>query len=95
MKSTHYLTVTVQKSNRLEIHLPQLTEGEDVEVIVILPDGENMTENNEIFADMRKKSIKQRRQIMLEQAHKMQKYYEEDNSWQEWENIDLGNGYDS
>ncbi len=101
MKQTHYLTGKIQKDHRLEIILPELAEGQTVEIIVIMP--QNKTQVNtgnfssyksvNIRQNIMKKSLSDRRQILAEQAEKMQEHYEQEKSWQEWNNIDLDQIY--
>jgi len=101
MKTTHYLTATVQQDHRLEINLPELSEGQNVEVILIVNDNNFVDESNKNLSkstnninNIMKKSLAERRQMMLEQAKVLKEHYEQDKSWQEWENIDLGSIYD-
>lgn len=102
MKQTHYLTGKVQKDHRLEIILPELAEGQTVEIIVIMP--QNKTQVNtgnsssyqsvNIRQNIMKKSLSDRRQILAEQAEKIQEHYEQDELWQEWNHFDLEKFYD-
>ncbi len=102
MKTTHYLTATVQKGNYLEINLPELSEGQNVEIILIVPDNNTMDKSNDCFSDLcsseqdrfSKKSLAERRKLMTQQAEIMVKYYEQDKSWREWESLDVGHIYD-
>ena len=97
MKKTRYLTATVKKGNRLEINLPELQEGQNVEIILIVPDNQSLVDNNSYLSEstnlkqnIMKKSLLERRQLLAEQAEEMQKHYEQDQSWQEWVNVDIG-----
>ncbi len=101
MKTTHYLTTKIQKGNRLDLYLPELAEGQNVEVIIIVSENQtiNNSENNLAQSknsepNMISKSLAERRQLMAQQAEAMQKYYEEDQSWREWVNLDLGEIYE-
>jgi hypothetical protein len=101
MKTTHYLTATVQKGNRLEINLPELSEGQNVEVILIVPNNKFINNSEQDFTEsanhqdnIMNKSLTERRKLMAKQAEGMQQHYEEDKSWQEWEKIDIGEIYD-
>lgn len=104
MKKTHYLTTKIQKGNRLDLHIPELPEGQNVEIIIIVPENHpnqtiNDSENNlrqltNSESNIIKKSLAERRQLMTQQAEAMEKYYEEDQSWQEWVNLDLGEIYE-
>ncbi len=73
MKQTHYLTTKVQKGHRVELTLPDLIEGEIVEVILIVP--EQKTSLNNRYSDsltrkqnIMKKTIQERRNLLEEQA---------------------------
>ena len=101
MKKTRYLTATVKKGNRLEINLPELEEGQDVEIILIVPNNQSLVDDNvddnsylcestNLKQNIMKKSLLERRQLLEEQAEEMGKHYEQDQSWQEWVNVDLG-----
>lgn len=91
MKKTHYLTTTIQKGHRLDLHIPELEEGQNVEIIIIVPENETINDNEN---NARKnKTLATRRKLMEKQAEAMKKYYEEDQSWREWVNLDLGEIY--
>lgn len=55
MKSTLYLTAKVQPGSKIELQSSNLSEGQIVEVIIIIPETENdnNTKNNELL-DARK-----------------------------------------
>lgn len=101
MKKTHYLTTKIQKGNRLDLHIPELPEGQNVEIIIIVPENQtindsekNLTSLSNSESNIMKKSLVERRQLMEQQAEAMQKYYEEDQSWREWVDLDLGEIYE-
>ncbi len=103
MKRTHYLTKSVQKGNKLEISLPELAEGQIVEVILILPENQEepinnvnvcSTESSHINYNIMKLSVADRRKILAEQAEAMKDHYDKDKSWQEWINLDLDEFYE-
>jgi hypothetical protein len=73
MKKTHYLTVTVQEGNRLDIPLPDVPVGQTVEVILIVP--ENQLIDRQTFLQLQ---IEERHRILSEQAEAMKEYYQED-----------------
>lgn len=54
----------------------------------------NLTSLSNSESNIMKKSLVERRQLMEQQAEAMQKYYEEDQSWREWVNLDLGEIYE-
>jgi hypothetical protein len=85
MKKTHYLTVTVQEGNRLDIPLPNVPVGETVEVILIVPESESS--DRQTFLQL---SIEERRRILSEQVEAMKEYYQEDPDWKDWVNFDNG-----
>ncbi len=79
MKITHYLTATIQKGNRLEINLPALPEGENVEVILIVPENKTINDSNNDSSestnsqyDVIKTSLAEHRQMLAEQAEAIQ-----------------------
>ncbi|MBL1210851.1 hypothetical protein [Geminocystis sp. GBBB08] len=101
MKKTHYLTTKIQKGNRLDLHIPELPEGQNVEIIIIVPENQtindrenNLTQLSNSESNIIKKSLAQRRQLMEQQAEAMEKYYEEDQSWRDWVNLDLEEIYE-
>lgn len=101
MKKTHYLTTKIQKGNRLDLHLPELAEGQNVEIIIIVSENQtingsenNLRESKNSEQNIISKSLAERRQLMAQQAEAMQKHYEEDQSWREWVNLDLGALYE-
>lgn len=103
MKNTYYLTTTVQKGNRLDISFPELAEGQTVEVILIVSENQTQidcesenisSEAPNIKENIMKKSLTKRRQMLAKQAEEMKEHYEQDKSWQEWVNIDLGKIYE-
>ncbi|NEO27248.1 MAG: hypothetical protein F6K03_10210, partial [Kamptonema sp. SIO4C4] len=93
---SRYLTTTIQTGNRLELSLPELSVGQKVEVIVIVPDAEDSTGENK-NRDLMQLSLAERRHLLAEQAEVMVQHYEQDTDWQEWVNADLGENddYDS
>lgn len=100
MKKTHYLTTKIKKGNRLDLHLPELPEGQNVEIIIV-PENQtindnknNLTESDNSKENINKKSLAYRRQLMAQQAEAMEEHYQQDKSWQEWVNLDLGQLYE-
>ena len=88
MKQTHYLTTTVQKGNRLDITLPSLTEGQTIEVIVIVPETvSSHSINRQAFLQLPKE---ERRRILTQQAEAMKDYYQENEEWKDWLSFDNG-----
>lgn len=90
MKSTVYLTAKVQPGSKIELQSSNLSEGQIVEVIIILPETENdnSTKNSELLDLEKRKAflklpIAERRRIMEAQADKMLSHYQEDTEWQE------------
>ncbi len=90
MKSTVYLTAKVQPGSKIELQSSNLSEGQIVEVIIILPETENdnSSKNNELLDLEKRKAflklpIAERRRIMEAQADKMLSHYQEDTEWQE------------
>ncbi len=101
MKKTHYLTTTIKKGNRLDVHLPDLPEGQNVEIIIIVPENQTINHRNNESSELSNseqnimsKSLAERRQLMAQQASVMLEHYEQDRSWQEWVNLDLGEIYE-
>jgi hypothetical protein len=86
MKQTHYLKTTVQKGNRLEITLPDLTEGQTIEVIIIVPETvPHQSINRQAFRQL---PIEERRRILTQQAEAIKDYYQNDQDWKDWVNFD-------
>lgn len=90
MKSTVYLTAKVQPGSKIELQSSNLSEGQIVEVIIILPEieNDNSSKNNELLDLEKRKAflklpIAERRRIMEAQADKMLSHYQEDTEWQE------------
>ncbi len=91
MKQTHYITTTIQANNRLEIDLPNLTIGQTIEVIPIIPDAEQSHPQSFL-----KLSIAERRHILAQQAEAALPYYQQNQTeWKEWINLDIVETYDS
>jgi hypothetical protein len=92
MKQTHYLTTTVQKGNRLDITLPSLSEGQTIEVILIVPEtAPSQSSDRQAFRQL---PIEERRRILTQQAEAMKDYYQEDKEWKDWLNFDNDEIYD-
>lgn len=96
MKTTHYLTSTIQEGNRLEIDLPSLPVGQKVEVIILiisepetkpaalLADRESFTNNRKAFLRL---PMAERGRILEQQAELALAHYQQDSEWQEWADI--------
>ncbi|MCU0567990.1 MAG: hypothetical protein MUF49_15495 [Oculatellaceae cyanobacterium Prado106] len=67
MKQTRYLTTTVQPGNRLEIPIAELSVGQAVEVIVIIPEQPPSGQASDRRAFMRL-PMSERRRILAAQA---------------------------
>lgn len=89
MKQTLYLTTTVQPGNRLQLDLPESLVGQSIEVILILPEMEELAVGSLDRRALLKLPLAERRQIMGQQAEAALPYYEQDSEWQEWVNFDL------
>jgi hypothetical protein len=96
MKQTHYITTTIQANNRLEIDLPNLTIGQTIEVILIIPDAEQSHPQSIDRRSFLKLSISERRHILEQQAEAALPYYQQNQTeWKEWINLDIVETYDS
>jgi hypothetical protein len=94
MKRTHYITTTIQAGNRLEIDLPNLLIGQIVEVILIIPDTPQSESQNIDRQSFLKLPLAERRRILEQQAEAALPYYQQDQDWQEWVNLDMTEAYD-
>ncbi len=54
----------------------------------------NLTESGNSNQKIDKKSLAYRRQLMAQQAEAMEEHYQQDKSWQDWVNLDLGQLYE-
>jgi hypothetical protein len=96
MKQTRYITTTIQAGNRLEIDLPNLPIGQTIEVILIISDAPESHQQSIDRRSFLKLSIKERRQILAQQAEAALPYYQENKvEWEEWINLDIAETYAS
>lgn len=94
MKQTHYLTTTVQPGSRLEIALEDLTVGQIVEVIVIIPEPDPSPHTHLDRRAFMKLPMAERQKILAAQAEVMKEHYEQNTDWQDWVNLDMDAIYD-
>ncbi len=90
LKSTLYTTAKVLSGNRIEIQTPNLTVGQNVEVIILIQEAEP---HNSITVEQSpslrqrlaflKLPMDKRRHILEGQADKMLIHYQQDPEWQE------------
>jgi hypothetical protein len=88
VKSTLYLTAQVLPGNKIELQNSNLTEGQIVEVIVIISQSESPSSDEaSISLSERKNFLKlpldERRRILSSQAEAMVSHYEENSDWKE------------
>jgi hypothetical protein len=96
MKQTRYITTTIQVANRLELDLPDVSIGQTIEVILIIPDSEESSLTAIDRRSFLKLPLEQRRQILAQQAEAALSYYEENKAeWEEWINLDIAETYAS
>jgi predicted DNA-binding antitoxin AbrB/MazE fold protein len=90
VKSTLYLTAKVLAGNKIEIQNLNLTEGQTVEVVIIISESNTSisSENNqspslEERQTFLKLPLSHRRRILETQAETMLSHYQQDSEWQE------------
>lgn len=90
MKSTLYLTAKVLPGNKIEIQNLNLTEGQTVEVIIIISESNTSiySENNQSPSLQERQAflklpLSDRRRILETQAETMLSHYQQDSEWQE------------
>ncbi len=90
MKSTLYLTAKVLPGNKIEIQSSNLTEGQTVEVVIIISEINNSmpSKNNQSPSLQERQAflklpITERRHILEAQAEVMLSHYQQDSEWQE------------
>ncbi len=96
MKQIRYITTTIQVANRLELDLPDISIGQTIEVILIIPDAEEVSSTAIDRRSFLKLPIEQRRRILAQQSEAALAYYEEHKAeWGEWINLDITETYAS
>lgn len=90
MKSTLYATVKVLPGNTIEIHTPNLSVGQTVEVIILTSEAkpysfpiEEQTSSLEQRLAFLKLPMSERRRILESQAETILAHYQQDSAWQE------------
>ncbi|MEB3178119.1 MAG: hypothetical protein VKL59_03620 [Nostocaceae cyanobacterium] len=90
VKSTLYLTAKVLPGNKIEIQNSNLSEGQTVEVVIIISEPstsvstpENQSPSLEERIAFLKLPAAERRLILETQAEKMQSHYQQESEWQE------------
>ncbi|MDD1414822.1 hypothetical protein MEN41_09280 [Dolichospermum sp. ST_con] len=90
MKSPLYITATVLPGNKIEIQTPNLSVGQNVEIVVLVPevsvaDSPDKKQNISLKQrqDFLKLSITERRSILESQAETMLTHYQQNSEWQE------------
>lgn len=81
-KSTLYATAKVLPGNKIEIQAPNLSVGQTVEVIILVPIAEQ-TLSLEQRQDFLKLPMSERRRILESQAQTILDRYQQENEWQE------------
>jgi hypothetical protein len=89
MKQTHYLTSTILTSNRLELDVPDLSIGQTVEVIVIVPELETPALPVIDRHQFLKLPLVDRQRVLAQQAEGAVADYEQDQEWRDWVNFDV------
>lgn len=81
-KSILYATAKVLPGNKIEIQAPNLSVGQTVEVIILVPISEQ-TLSLEQRQDFLKLPMSERRRILESQAQTILDHYQQDSEWQE------------
>ena len=81
-KSILYATAKVLPGNKIEIQAPNLSVGQTVEVIILVPISEQ-TLSLEQRQDFLKLPMSERRRILESQAQTILNHYQQDSEWQE------------
>jgi hypothetical protein len=90
VKSTLYATAKVLPGNRIEIQSPNLSVGQTVEVIILVPEvtpNDSLTEKQSLSLEQRLAFLKlpmaERSRILESQAETILDHYQQDSEWQE------------
>ena len=90
MKSPLYITATVLPGNKIEIQTPNLSVGQNVEIVVLVPEvsvtySPDKEQNLSLkqHQDFLKLPIAERRSILESQAETMLTHYQQNSEWQE------------
>ena len=85
-KSTLYATAKVLPGNKIEIQAPNLSVGQTVEVVILVPEVTPDSSQN-LSLEQRlaflKLPIAERKRILQSQAETMLAHYQKDSEWQE------------
>ena len=90
MKSTLYATAKVLPGNKIEIQSPNLSVGQTVEVIILVPEDtsdfsipDDQSPSLKDRLAFLKLPIAERRRILESQAETVLEHYQQDSQWQE------------
>jgi hypothetical protein len=90
VKSTLYITTKVLPGNRIEIQAPDLSVGQTVEIVILIPEATipcSSAEEQTLTLEQRlaflKLPMSERRRILESQAEAMLVHYQQDSEWQE------------
>ena len=85
-KSTLYATAKVLPGNKIEIQAPNLSVGQTVEIVILVPEV-TLDSSQNLSLEQRlaflKLPIAERKRILQSQAETMLAHYQKDSEWQE------------